>query len=302
MSKRFFELCHELGYLAGQAPAQLQGDGDGDGPWSAHMTMYGVGVELVCEAEAAERLYSRVHFGPMPPKDEEAQWGDLLEANFLLLDPSGAVFSRDPQTHDVVLQQSWPADTQPQVLLRVLEPQCEAAGNWRAGNLIAAYLPAQQQRMAVAAIPKPVAGQSPSTAFSGLCERFSTALGLPGLAVQSLPSGVSSFLLEARGVQVQVSHMAPMPAWLHLHADIGAAHTFHPRAAAELAEANAWMLNLTSGAVICRRPITRDYVLRTCMALDTHMPPLQLLAGIRTQVGAVLSIRENLAAAFASAV
>jgi hypothetical protein len=279
---------------------QLQDDGDG--AWSAPMALDGVGVELVCEADAAERFYSRVHFGPLPPQDEEGQWGDLLEANFLLLDPAGAAFSRDPQTHDVVLQQPWPAETQPQTMLRLLATQCDVARHWRAGSLAAPHLPAQEQRMASPARPAPDAGQGTSTAFTQLCERFSALAGLPGPAMQSLPSGVSSFMLEARGVQVQVSHVASMPAWVQMHADIGAAYSFHPRAATELAEANAWLLNQDNGAVICRRPITRDYLLRTRLALDARTPAPRLLASIRAQVSAVLSIRENLVAESVGAV
>lgn len=296
MSTRFADLCMALNELTGGSPVQTETDGDG--AWFARLDLPGAGVELISEEGAAGWLYSRVNFGPAPAQDEEALWGDLLEASFLMLNAVGAVFCRDPHTHEVVLQQPWSSDVQPHVLLSALRTQCDAAQRWRTGSL---ELPAPRDGKplwkpdAAAGAAGVVEDRGAANPFALLCERFGAAAGLPALAVQSLPSGVSSFLLELRGVEVQVCHVAQLPGWVQIHADVGPAHAFQPAAAVQLAEANGWLLNHEEGAAICRRPITRDYILRTRLPLDAYTAAGPLLRGIQAQVGAVLSIRESLA-------
>jgi hypothetical protein len=55
---------------------------------------------------------------------------------------------------------------------------------------------------------------------------------------------------------------------LHVLAVIGSAAHYSISAAAELAEANAWLLTHPDGAVICRTPFGEDYAVRIVVSLQ----------------------------------
>ncbi len=136
-----------------------------------------------------------------------------------------------------------------------------------------------------------------STAFNALLDSFRQAANQPGLASQSLPTGRTSFCLTIQDVDVQVSHAGDAFAYVFIDTDLGAHDPYDSTLAAELAEANAWLLTHEHGAVICKRPVTRDYVIRTTLALDHAASGAALLRRLQSQADAVASIRRHLAAA-----
>ncbi len=132
-----------------------------------------------------------------------------------------------------------------------------------------------------------------TTAFQQLFDGFRQAANLPDLASQSMPSGVTSFLVSMQDVDIQVSHFGEPFAYIFIDADLGAQDDFDTTLAAELAEANAWLLTHEHGAVICKRPITRDYVVRTALALDEAASGAALQQRVLSQARAVAAIRRN---------
>jgi DNA-binding protein len=132
-----------------------------------------------------------------------------------------------------------------------------------------------------------------TTAFQQLFDGFRQAANLPDLASQSMPSGLTSFLVTIQDVDIQVSHLGEPFAYIFIDADLGAHDDFDTTLAAELAEANAWLLTHEHGAVICKRPITRDYVVRTAVALDQEASATALKQRVQSQASAVAAIRRN---------
>ena len=135
-----------------------------------------------------------------------------------------------------------------------------------------------------------------ATAFAKLCDDFRKAAGLPDLGIHTLSSGVASFIMTIRDVEVQVCHVPHQPGLVHIFADLGSAAEYDLSVARELAQANALLLPHDYRAVICRRPVTGDYVVRIAMPLDANTPGALLLRCIQSQVAAILSIRADLAA------
>lgn len=132
-----------------------------------------------------------------------------------------------------------------------------------------------------------------TTAFRTLFDGFRQAANLPDLARQNLPSGLTSFLVTIHDVDIQVSHLGEPFAYIFIDADLGAHDDFDTSLPAELAEANAWLLTHEHGAVICKRPITRDYVVRTALALDQEASGAALQRRVQSQASAVAAIRRN---------
>ena len=135
MQSRFIELCNDFCEIAGLA--RVEPETDEDGAMVANMSLNEVELQFLCESESADRVFSRVNFGPIEAADDTQQWGELLEVNFGLSCVGGPVFSRDPWIGTVVLQQRWAASTAAAVLLEALSRQCTAAREWRVEGLSA---------------------------------------------------------------------------------------------------------------------------------------------------------------------
>lgn len=133
MTSSFVEMCNAFCEVAGLAA--VQPERDDEGALAARFTLADTDLEFMAESESANRFFSRVVFGPLPPGDESTQWDELLETNFLLFQPGGAAFSRDPWSGSAVLQQSWPAATAAHVLHGAIHQQCQTAYSWRSGTL-----------------------------------------------------------------------------------------------------------------------------------------------------------------------
>lgn len=129
MNTLFDQRCRELSQLCGVDVAPTQGDPD-SGAMATQLVLHGAAVDFMADSPAADSLFTRVHFGAVDAADPTA-WGELLEINFALAGDAAPVFSRDPASGDVLLQQRWPRDTQIHELLATLDRHCHAARAWR---------------------------------------------------------------------------------------------------------------------------------------------------------------------------
>lgn len=138
MSRCFVELCEQLFDIAGLPPSEPEQHDSGGMVMTFELD--GVQLQLMCSADGAEHVFSRVNFGPAVATGngrEEDVWGELLEANFSLFHLDAPHFSRDPWVGTVVLQQRWPGHVAPQALLEALTQHCHLALDWQSGRLAA---------------------------------------------------------------------------------------------------------------------------------------------------------------------
>jgi hypothetical protein len=143
MNTLFDQHCRELSELSGVDVAPPRSDPD-SGAMATQLMLHEAEVDFMAESPAAESLFTRVHFGALDAADRTA-WGELLEINFALAGDAAPIFSRDPASGDVLLQQRWPRDTQINELLATLERQCRAARAWREASDVHAW--AANQRL-----------------------------------------------------------------------------------------------------------------------------------------------------------
>lgn len=110
---------------------------DDDGVMAFHMDMDGVIVNVLhMPQRSAEHLAVQVIFGTLPPDVELEAWRALAEANYLMMGPAGQAFSRDPLSHDVVLQFTAPLDAvQPAGFVQALKELADLARAWRVNPL-----------------------------------------------------------------------------------------------------------------------------------------------------------------------
>lgn len=274
--ERFF---HDFCALVGAAPPELVTGEDGS-RW-AILILDEVEVALLhAGAQDAQRFHTRVVFGGLQPHDDARQWADLLEANYSMLGHGRPAFSRDAYTADVILQQAWQVHAGPHALLEAVGRQVRAARQWQAGEVDCAGLkrlgPVWDVAASEAAAGNPdsvvgaTAEAAPAVArFAALCREFQQELGGADLGVLDTPGGAASFVVEVEGVEVQVFHVPDPGDWVFVEATLGAAGEWSDAQVRELAESNAWLLTEPSGAAVCRRPITGDYLLRSGLPLGS---------------------------------
>lgn len=291
MRNRFELTCTSLCELAGLGVPDVQSDGQGGLSVALHLN--DVPVDLLGESGDAERFYTRVVLGPVDSLDDPMPWGLLLEANFVLANAGGPVYSRDPDNGQALLQQAWPSDTHASQLLRVLMAQCDFVRGRRHGQGGGAP-PLESLQPTVQ--PDTAGQPGAATACQALFASLGRAAGLADLAVQTTPSGITTVLLTVADVDVQLCHLRHQPSRLHILSDIGSANAFDESAAGGLAEINAWLLNHPHGAVICRRPVCHDYVLWQTVPLDDNLTGEQLLQAARSRANAALTVRKGLLA------
>lgn len=291
MRSRFELTCAALCELAGVGMPDVQSDGQGGMAVTLHLN--DVPVDLLGESGDAERFYTRVVLGPLDSQHDLMSWGLLLEANFVLANAGGPIYSRDPDGGDALLQQAWPSDTQASQLLRVLLSQCDAVRARRHGQDDAvASLGAVEPTVQ----PDTPGQRGAAAACQALFASLGRAAGLADLAVQTTPSGITTVMLTVADTDVQLCHLSRQPSRLHILSDIGSANAFAESAAGDLAEINAWLLNHPQGAAICRRPVCHDYVLWHSVPLDDSLTGAQLLQIARSRVSAALAVRKGLMA------
>lgn len=134
-----------------------------------------------------------------------------------------------------------------------------------------------------------------TTAFERLFDDFRQTANLPDLVRLSISAGVTSFffLVSSQDVDIQVSHGGEPFNYIFIDADLCAHDASDAALPAELAEANAWLLTHEYGAVICKRPLTRDYVVRTVLTLDEAASGAALQRRVKSQASAVAAIRRD---------
>jgi hypothetical protein len=255
----------------------------------------GTRVELLGESEGFGRIFSRVLLGSAESYPDSNVWGDLLEANFIMIGTEGPLFSRDPWSGDAVAQQTWLADTTAQALLDSVARQCELAEGWKRGQL-AEMAGAQNGSLFTddAADVESDEGRAAALSFNALCDDLRRICSLPDLSIQSAP-GIACFALAAKGREVQVCHLSQQPAAVHIVVNLGNEDDAPAGRAQELAEANAWLLAEKRASIICRRTLTREYVLRSTLPLDGELSAERLLREIHSQAAAALAGGRDLA-------
>lgn len=100
----FEEFCKGLAEIVGMEVPQLETDEDGRLSFSVLMQdVYVTALHIPTRPDA---VFLMAELGPMPDDIAVNGWRALMEANMHLLGKNLPTFSRDPESHDVILQRT----------------------------------------------------------------------------------------------------------------------------------------------------------------------------------------------------
>ena len=246
---RFTALCRDLRDLAG-GPGPDEPERDAVGA-AMCLTLGDAQVQLLQRLDRPDCVFSRVVVDPVARGHDEPVWREVLEANFGLCLSGGPVFSRDPHSGALLLQQRWPVSTTPQAMYEALTGQAALADPWcRAHDC----RPSRREPPAPAARPR-------GPGLRALAEPLSRRAAIDLVQVHELTPGTVSLVLRLHGIDVQICELAHDPEHLHLVGDLARGHEADPHLALDLATANAWLLCSPHPCTLCRMPLTGDCVL-----------------------------------------
>ncbi len=132
----FTDLCAGLCELVHVRTPSLKEDSLGRVGF--HVVLRGATVNLVhCPHACPDHVFVLFEFGPVGQDGQQslADLQTLLDANFVLLQVNPPVFSRNPDTGDVVLQYVFQLfDATPHDLYALIERGVNMVSNWREGT------------------------------------------------------------------------------------------------------------------------------------------------------------------------
>jgi hypothetical protein len=130
----FEEFCEEFCEIAGIEPPELAPDQWGTLAFS--MQMRDIALTALQVPSRPDMAYVMAELGPMPQDRAQEGWRTLMDTNKVLLGQDAPVFSRNPETGEVVLQQSLPlARSTVAELFARIEGLTEMACQWQQGRL-----------------------------------------------------------------------------------------------------------------------------------------------------------------------
>jgi hypothetical protein len=272
MDDKFSELCKDVARLANVG--LLPVDTDADGVRVCEFVLEETDVELLAGPGDPPCFYSRVVFGAVPDEADGAEWGEFLEANFILLSTHGPAFARDPWTGTAVLQQRWPMDATPDAVYAGIARQCDAAREWRTGSIRAQAQADREFTNCLFNDPLPAAAHHEvSGDFDSLRSALCEALGPESVgSAMHGESGVSTLEFSAQGKAFLAMTRSGGNRSCQVLLFIENAQEWPASSARDLAEANAWLLDIDPACVICRHNLSGDYMICATVEIDT--PPL----------------------------
>lgn len=132
----FDEFCRAFCELAAIPRPDLSPDPHG--AFAFTVLMRGVSVTVLHVPSRPDVAYVMAELGSVPEHSAMEAWRALLDANMLLRGKDAPVFSRNPQTGDVILQRAFPlGDATAVHVYEQVELLVAMARQWQQGNFLA---------------------------------------------------------------------------------------------------------------------------------------------------------------------